>query len=83
MLTFFNQFPQRISDVTTQLTTQGLPLTAPATPAPQLDPDDPWASSRPNPPVDRTTLARCTAAQMLSTHHHTPPSAPRCSPPTR
>lgn len=81
MLTFFNQFPQRISDITTQLTTHGLPLTAPATPAPLPDPDDPWASSRPTPPVDRTTLAWCTAAQMLSAHHRTP-SAPRSSPPT-
>ncbi|MFF2236330.1 hypothetical protein [Streptomyces anulatus] len=71
MLTFFNQFPQRISDVTTQLTTHGIPLTAPTTPAPPLDPDDPWASSRPAPPVNRTTLALCTAAQMLSTHHRT------------
>ncbi|MEU8672888.1 hypothetical protein AB0C71_39050 [Streptomyces anulatus] len=75
MLTFFNQFPQRISDVTTQLTNQGLPLTAPTTPAPPLDPDDPWASSRPAPPVDRTTLAWCTAAQMLSAHHRIPLSA--------
>ncbi|WP_097868542.1 hypothetical protein [Streptomyces sp. rh34] len=75
MLTFFNQFPQRISDVTTQLTTQGLPLTAPATPTPPPDPDDPWASSRPTPPVNRTTLAWCTAAQMLSTYHRTPLSS--------
>ncbi|MGW6287398.1 hypothetical protein [Streptomyces sp. NPDC055107] len=72
MLTFFNQFPQRISDVTTQLTTHGIPLTAPTTPAPPPDPDDPWASSQPTPPVDRTTLAWCTAAQMLSAHHRTP-----------
>ncbi|RPK78200.1 hypothetical protein [Streptomyces sp. ADI98-10] len=72
MLTVFSQFPQRISDVTTQLIAQGLPLTAPATPAPPLDPDDPWASSRPAPPVNRTTLAWCTAAQMLSAHHRTP-----------
>lgn len=72
MLTFFNQFPQRISDVTTQLTAHGLPLTAPTTPAPLPDPDDPWASSRSTPPVDRTTLAWCTAAQILSAHHRTP-----------
>ncbi|MEU4181487.1 hypothetical protein [Streptomyces sp. NPDC026589] len=72
MLTFFNQFPQRISDVTSQLTTQGIPLTAPATPASPSDADDPWASSRPTPPLNRTTLAWCTAAQMLSTHHRTP-----------
>ncbi|WP_228925407.1 hypothetical protein [Streptomyces sp. DH7] len=72
MLTFFSQFPQRISDVTTQLTTHGLPLTAPATPASPLDPDDPWANSEPTPPVNRTTLAWCTAAQMLSAHHRTP-----------
>lgn len=70
MLTFFNQFPQRISDGTTQRTTQGIPLTSPAVPAPAPDPDDPWASSRSAPPVDRTTPTA-------------PPSAPRYSPPTR
>lgn len=73
MLTFFNHFPQRISDVTTQLTTQGIPLTSSAVPA--TAPDDPGTSSRPVPPVDRTTLAWCTAAQMLSAHHRTPLSA--------
>ncbi|MEV7657906.1 hypothetical protein AB0O39_27525 [Streptomyces anulatus] len=72
MLTFFNQFPQRVSDVTTELTTHGIPFTAPATPSPPSDADDPWASSRHTPPVNRTTLAWCTAAQMPSTHHRTP-----------
>ncbi len=40
MLTFFSQFSQRVSDVTTELATQGIPLTAPVTPAPPPGPDD-------------------------------------------
>ncbi|MFC9183357.1 hypothetical protein ACFTZJ_22110 [Streptomyces globisporus] len=72
MTRLFTEFPQRIADVTNQLTTQGIPLTAPATPVTPPDPDDPWGNTHPAPPVDRTTLAWCTAAQMLANHHHTP-----------
>ncbi|MFJ3973464.1 hypothetical protein ACIPYR_35720 [Streptomyces parvus] len=81
MTRLFTVFPQRIADVTTQLTTQGIPLTAPITPAVPPDLDDPWGSSPPSPPVDRTSLAWCTAAQMLA-DHHTPRSTGRSSPPT-
>ncbi|MFI6530255.1 hypothetical protein [Streptomyces uncialis] len=63
--TFYDQFTRRITTVTTQLTTLGIPLTAPPPP-----PTDSWASSYPV-PVDRSTLAWCTAAQMLTDHHHT------------
>ncbi|MCQ1579302.1 hypothetical protein [Streptomyces parvus] len=71
MTRLFTEFPKRIADITTQLTTQGIPLTAPVTPAAPPDPDAPWGSSHPAPPVDRTTLAWCTAVQMLADHHHT------------
>ncbi|MFF5893862.1 hypothetical protein ACFY72_34605 [Streptomyces globisporus] len=71
MTRLFNEFPQRIADVTTQLTTLGISLTAPITPAAPPDPDYPWGSSHSAPPVDRTTLAWCTGAQMLADHHHT------------
>ncbi|MFI0020310.1 hypothetical protein [Streptomyces griseus] len=71
MTRLFTEFPKRISDITTQLTTQGIPLLAPVTPAAPPDPDDPWGSNHPAPPVDRTTLAWCTAVQMLADHHHT------------
>ncbi|MEG9553294.1 hypothetical protein V5N34_35015 [Streptomyces baarnensis] len=53
----FTEFPQWIADVTTHRATQGIPLTAPATPAAPPDLDDSWGSSHPAPPVDRTTLA--------------------------
>ncbi|MEU8599348.1 hypothetical protein AB0D07_37680 [Streptomyces globisporus] len=71
MTRLFTEFPKRIADITTQLTTQGIPLLAPVTPAAPPDPDDPWGSNHPAPPVDRTTLAWCTAVQMLADHHHT------------
>ncbi|MFG3398602.1 hypothetical protein [Streptomyces parvus] len=71
MTRLFTEFPKRIADITNQLTTQGIPLTAPVTPAAPPDPDDPWGSNHPAPPVDRTTLAWCTAVQMLADHHHT------------
>lgn len=41
MTRLFTEFPKRIADITTQLTTQGIPLTAPLTPAAPPDPDDP------------------------------------------
>ncbi|MEW1699471.1 MULTISPECIES: hypothetical protein [unclassified Streptomyces] len=59
------QFTRRTADVTAQLTTLGIPLTEPAPP-----PVDPWASSH-TVPVDRSTLAWCTAVTMLADHHHT------------
>ncbi|MEU6680909.1 hypothetical protein [Streptomyces sp. NPDC046925] len=69
--TAFDQFTQRITDVTAQLAAHGLPLTAPPPPtAAPPDPTDPWASSH-SAPVDRSTLAWCTAAQMLAEHHDT------------
>ncbi|MFF3540031.1 hypothetical protein ACFYXP_39735 [Streptomyces sp. NPDC002466] len=68
--TVFDQFTRRTADVTAQLTTLGIPLTAPTPPPADPDPDDPWASSY-TVPVDRSTLAWCTAAQMLADHHHT------------
>ncbi|MFF3974870.1 hypothetical protein ACFYZ6_34150 [Streptomyces rubiginosohelvolus] len=71
MTRLFTEFPKRIADITTQLTTQGIPLTAPVTPAAPPDPENPWGSNHPAPPVDRTTLAWCTAVQMLADHHHT------------
>ncbi|MEU5971921.1 hypothetical protein [Streptomyces globisporus] len=69
MTHLFTEFPQRIAAVTNQLATQGIPLTTPVMPAAPPDPDDPWGSSYPAPPVDRSTLAWCTAAQMLANHH--------------
>ncbi|MZE72645.1 hypothetical protein [Streptomyces sp. SID5789] len=68
--TVFDQFTRRTADVTAQLTTLGIPLTAPAPPPAELNPADPWASSYPV-PVDRSTLAWCTAVTMLADHHHT------------
>ncbi|MET8751306.1 hypothetical protein ABZW32_14590 [Streptomyces sp. NPDC004667] len=68
MPTVYDQFTRRIADITTLLTAQGIPLTAPT--APRADPTDPWAASWPV-PVDRSTLAWCTAVQMLADHHHT------------
>ncbi|MEV5658222.1 hypothetical protein [Streptomyces sp. NPDC052291] len=75
--TVFDQFTRRTADVTAQLTTLGIPLTtlgipltAPAPPPADLNPADPWASSYPV-PVDRSTLAWCTAVTMLADHHHT------------
>ncbi|MFJ2575153.1 hypothetical protein ACIOYT_32685 [Streptomyces halstedii] len=68
--TVFDQFTRRTADVTAQLTTLGIPLTAPTPPLADLNPADPWASSYPV-PVDRFTLAWCTAVQMLADHHHT------------
>jgi len=67
--TVFDQFTRRITDVTTQLTSLGIPLTV-TTDAPPADPTDPWTSTFPI-TVDRSTLAWCTAAQMLADHHHT------------
>ncbi|MFE3995153.1 hypothetical protein ACFXPW_26160 [Streptomyces goshikiensis] len=66
----FDQFTRRTADVTAQLTTLGIPLTAPAPPPTDLDPTDPWASSYAI-PVDRSSLAWCTAVTMLADHHHT------------
>lgn len=66
----FDQFTRRTADVTAQLATLGIPLTAPAPPPADLNPADPWASSYPV-PVDRSTLAWCTAVTMLADHHHT------------
>ncbi|MFH8886597.1 hypothetical protein [Streptomyces californicus] len=68
--TLFQQLTRRTANITTQLTTLGIPLTAPALPPTEPDPSDPWASSY-SPTVDRTTLAWCTAVTMLAQHHHT------------
>ncbi|MFG3499342.1 hypothetical protein [Streptomyces sp. NPDC047928] len=68
--TVFDQFTRRTAEVTTQLTTLGIPLTAPALPPADPDTADPWASSRPI-PVDRSTLAWCTAVTMLADHYDT------------
>ncbi|WP_432020282.1 hypothetical protein [Streptomyces sp. 1222.5] len=68
--TVFDQFTRRTADVTAQLTTLGIPLTAPAPPPADLNPADPWASNY-TVPVDRSTLAWCTAVTMLAEHHHT------------
>lgn len=68
--TVFDQFTRRTADVTAQLTTLGIPLTAPAPPPADPDPADPWASNYAV-PVDRSTLAWCTAVTMLADHHHT------------
>ncbi|MEU9943104.1 hypothetical protein [Streptomyces lavendulae] len=68
--TVFDQFTRRTADVTAQLTTLGIPLTAPTPPPAAPDPADPWASSY-TVPVDRSTLAWCTAVKMLADHHHT------------
>ncbi|MYW32190.1 hypothetical protein [Streptomyces sp. SID2119] len=68
--TVFDQFTRRTADVTAQLTTLGIPLTAPTPPPADPDPADPWASSY-TVPVDRSTLAWCTAVTMLADHHDT------------
>ncbi|WP_327180360.1 hypothetical protein OG599_34820 (plasmid) [Streptomyces sp. NBC_01335] len=70
--TVFDQFTRRTADITAQLTTLGIPLTAPPLPPadPDPDPTDSWASNY-TAPVDRSTLAWCTAVQMLADHHHT------------
>ncbi|MER8233146.1 hypothetical protein [Streptomyces sp. NPDC094049] len=68
--TVFDQFTRRTADVTAQLTALGIPLTAPAPSPADPDPADPWASSYPV-PVDRSTLAWCTAVTMLAARHHT------------
>ncbi|MEV6080980.1 hypothetical protein AB0L80_38665 [Streptomyces sp. NPDC052069] len=70
-VTLFDDFTRRTTDVTAQLAAHGIPLTAPAVPsAPSADPTGPWAARIPL-LVDRTSLAWCTAAQMLADHHHT------------
>ncbi|MFJ2060326.1 hypothetical protein ACIOMM_30915 [Streptomyces sp. NPDC087908] len=66
----FDQFTRRTTDVTAQLTTLGIPLTAPPPPPAESDPADPWASNYAV-PVDRASLAWCTAVTMLADHHHT------------
>ncbi|MFD4578101.1 hypothetical protein ACFWNK_38080 [Streptomyces sp. NPDC058417] len=66
----FDQFTRRTADVTAQLAALGIPLTAPAPPPADLNPADPWASSYAV-PVDRSSLAWCTAVTMLADHHHT------------
>ncbi|MDJ0384979.1 hypothetical protein [Streptomyces sp. G-G2] len=66
--TVFDQFTRRVTDVTTRLAAQDIPFTAPT--APTADPTDPWASSYAV-PIDRSTLAWCTAVQMLADHHDT------------
>ncbi|MFB8412428.1 hypothetical protein [Streptomyces albidoflavus] len=68
--TVFDQFPRRTAAVTAQLTILGIPLTAPVPPPADLNPADPWASNH-TAPVDRSSLAWCTAATMLADHHHT------------
>ncbi|MBK5993344.1 hypothetical protein JHN53_17180 [Streptomyces sp. MBT58] len=68
--TVYDQFTHRTADVTAQLTTLGIPLTAPVPPLADTGLTDPWASSH-TAPVDRSTLAWCTAVTMLATHHDT------------
>ncbi|MCX4451672.1 hypothetical protein [Streptomyces sp. NBC_01789] len=68
--TVFDQFTHRIAEVTAQLDALGIPLTAPAPPPPAVDPADPWAGTF-TVPVDRSSLAWCTAVQMMADHHHT------------
>ncbi|MFD8118594.1 hypothetical protein [Streptomyces microflavus] len=60
-------FHGRIADVVAHLIAEGLPLTAPTPPS--AAPHEPGTAPE---PVDRTTLAWCTAALMLANHHHTP-----------
>ncbi|MCX4919914.1 hypothetical protein [Streptomyces sp. NBC_00687] len=62
-------FTRRITAVTDQLTAANIPLTATA-PPPLAAPTDPWASTH-TATIDRSTLAWCTAAQMLADHHQT------------
>lgn len=68
--TVFDQFIRRTADVIAQLATLGIPPTAPAPPPAGLNPADPWASKYAV-PVDRSSLAWCTAVAMLADHHHT------------
>ncbi|MEU5689912.1 hypothetical protein [Streptomyces venezuelae] len=68
--TVFDQFTRRTADVTAQLASLGIPVTAPTPPPADLNPADPWASNYAV-PVDRSTLAWCTAVTMLANHHHT------------
>ncbi|GLW19715.1 hypothetical protein Stsp01_64580 [Streptomyces sp. NBRC 13847] len=68
--TVFDQFTRRTADVTAQLITLNIPLTAPTPPPAEPNPTDPWAGSH-TAPVDRSTLAWCTASQMLADRHHT------------
>ncbi|MFJ3198538.1 hypothetical protein ACIPJQ_38605 [Streptomyces griseoviridis] len=68
-VTVFDQFTRRITDTTAQLTTLGIPLTAPAPPPADPEPTNPWTGYAA--PVDRSTLAWCTAVIMLAAHHHT------------
>ncbi|MFJ1751191.1 hypothetical protein ACIOJD_33925 [Streptomyces sp. NPDC088116] len=70
MTTVFDQFTRRTADVTAELSSLRIPLTAPAPPPADAVPADPWASSYAV-PIDRSTLAWCTAVQMLADHHHT------------
>ncbi|MEU2770855.1 hypothetical protein ABZ628_29535 [Streptomyces diastaticus] len=70
MPTVFDQFTRRTTDVTAQLAALDIPLTTPARPPADLNPADPWASNY-TAPVNRSTLAWCTAATMLADHHHT------------
>lgn len=69
-VTVFDQFTRRTADITAQLTTLGIPLTAPVPPPAGFNPADPWASNYAI-PVDRSSLAWCTAVTMLADHHHT------------
>ncbi|ESQ01745.1 hypothetical protein B590_30208 (plasmid) [Streptomyces sp. PVA_94-07] len=68
--TVFDQFTRRTADITAQLAALGIPLTAPPPPPADPDPADPWASNY-TAPVDRSSLAWCTAVTMLADHHHT------------
>ncbi|MFD9794250.1 hypothetical protein ACFWXK_25240 [Streptomyces sp. NPDC059070] len=70
LTTVFDQFAYRTTYITAQLTTLGIPLTAPAPPPADLNLADSWASSY-DVPLDRTSLAWCTAVRMLADHHHT------------
>lgn len=68
--TVFDQFTRRTADITAQLATLGIPLTAPAPPPADLNSADPWSSNYAV-PVYRSNLAWCTAVTMLADHHHT------------
>ncbi|MEU8708707.1 hypothetical protein [Streptomyces sp. NPDC048565] len=65
-----DQFTHLTAGVTAQLAALGIQLTAPASPPAALDPAVPWASNYAA-PVDRSSLAWCTAVTMLADHHHT------------
>ncbi|MGW7347983.1 hypothetical protein [Streptomyces sp. NPDC054854] len=68
--TVFDQLTRRTADVTAQLAILGIPLTALTPPSSDPDPTDPWACSH-TALVDRSTLAWCTAVQMLAKNHGT------------